>query len=73
LRWLLEGRLVVWLGRRSYGMYLWHYPVFRILQLDLRWSPYVVLAAGSAIAIVAAAASYAFVEQPFLRLKSKYQ
>ena len=31
-RWLLGNPLFVWIGRRSYGMYLYHWPVFQFYR-----------------------------------------
>ncbi|WP_427924935.1 acyltransferase family protein [Streptomyces sp. cg40] len=64
---LLSLSVPVWIGRNlSYGMYLWHYPVIRLLHdLGVRGDP--LLPAGLAATLVAALASYAFVERPLLR------
>jgi peptidoglycan/LPS O-acetylase OafA/YrhL len=66
----LGGSLPVWIGRRSYGIYLWHYPVVMlVLRLELSWVVTLgitVLATG-----LLAAGSWRFVEQPFLRLKDR--
>lgn len=35
-RWL-GGSALVWLGTRSFGLYLWHYPVIFILTERLHW------------------------------------
>ncbi|MER6208683.1 hypothetical protein [Streptomyces sp. NPDC001642] len=57
----------VWIGRNlSYGMYLWHYPVIRLLH-DLGVVGDALLPAGLAATFVAALASYALVERPLLR------
>ena len=66
-------RAATWLGRRSYGLYLWHFPV--ILSVygrgtfvrDPDTSHFVFRAAAVfAISIGLATASYAFIEQPAL-------
>jgi peptidoglycan/LPS O-acetylase OafA/YrhL len=57
-----------WLGRRSYGLYLWHFPVLSVAinQVPAR----VPLAArdllGVAVSLVVAAGSYRLIEAPFL-------
>lgn len=70
----LRSRPLVWVGRRSYGIYLWVTAIFLVSGLGthgLGRYPYgaVVLIA----AVVIAAASYRFVEQPFLRRKRRFQ
>jgi peptidoglycan/LPS O-acetylase OafA/YrhL len=73
--WALENRVMRWLGRVSYGLYLWHPPVmyFWIVQ----GPRYGVTGTASLLAqafsiLVVAAASYYFVERPFLRLKRNF-
>lgn len=73
--WLVHGlsvRPVVSLGRVSYGVYLWHYPIVLLCARWLGdWSPWLrlLLVAPSAFAI--AYLSYAYLESPFLRLKNR--
>lgn len=55
---------VQWLGKSSYSLYLWHWPVFVVLVfLDLQSSTFAIIA-GIAIALLLGAISYAYVEQP---------
>lgn len=67
---LLSLKPFLWVGERSYGIYLWHYPVFGLLSAS-------VLPAIGAIALsvllsfVIPALSYKYVEQPFLKLKER--
>ena len=55
----------VWLGQRSYGMYLWHYPIILLLQprnaTTLPWWIYLL---ETALTIGIAALSYQFIENP---------
>jgi len=53
-----------WIGERSYGIYLWHWPIIVLVAgVNARPSPGVVV--GEAALVVAAAAlSFRFVEQP---------
>ncbi|HWH25815.1 MAG TPA: acyltransferase family protein [Pseudolysinimonas sp.] len=70
---LLEFAPIRWVGVRSYGLYLWHWPVFILLLAALpSWStdPILVWVLGGVALVVtcaAAAASYRFVEQPIRR------
>ena len=65
---LLGIRPLQWIGLRSYGIYLWHYPIFAITRpgpnMDLQiWTPFVVLLRfGLTFGI--AALSYRYVEAP---------
>ncbi|WP_308406569.1 acyltransferase [Streptomyces sp. AC555_RSS877] len=64
---LLSVSALAWVGRNlSYGMYLWHYPVIRLLS-DLGVDGDRLLPAGIAVTVAAALASYVLVERPLLR------
>ncbi|WP_405622776.1 acyltransferase family protein [Streptomyces sp. NBC_00076] len=64
---LLSVSAAAWVGRNlSYGMYLWHYPVIRLLS-DLGVERDRLLPAGFAATVAAALASYVLVERPLLR------
>jgi peptidoglycan/LPS O-acetylase OafA/YrhL len=56
---LLEGGTLRWLGTISYGLYLWHIPIFHLFDNRL-W--------GWPIALCAAWASWRLVEKPILDL-----
>ncbi|MFW5474499.1 acyltransferase family protein [Knoellia sp. CPCC 206450] len=38
LRSVLDAPLLRWVGERSYGLYLWHWPVILIVEADLPWA-----------------------------------
>lgn len=64
----LESPVLLWLGRRSYGLYLWHYPVAFVLNAAAPASPWQVRCAlVVALAVGTAALSWRYVEEPFLR------
>jgi len=53
-----------WIGERSYGIYLWHWPIIVLVAgVNARPSPGVVVGE-AALVLAAAALSYKFVEQP---------
>jgi peptidoglycan/LPS O-acetylase OafA/YrhL len=67
---LLEARPMIWIGRRSYGLYLWHWPIF-IALLDHFGRAKIASSAGLVLTFIVAWASYRWLETPFLRLKRK--
>ncbi|WP_236903902.1 acyltransferase family protein [Comamonas serinivorans] len=58
---MLNQPLLIKLGQLSYGVYLWHYPVYRALRAHMDWPAVVLL--GSAISIGLAALSFNTVER----------
>lgn len=68
-RWLGAAPLA-WLGKMSYGIYLWHYPAARVLrQYDLPWEVHLLVI--SCFGIGLAAISYYTLEAHFRRRKSR--
>jgi peptidoglycan/LPS O-acetylase OafA/YrhL len=64
---LLASRPLLWVGRRSYGIYLWHWPVMVFTRpgIDVAWSRWILVPLQIAATVALAAASYRFVERPF--------
>jgi peptidoglycan/LPS O-acetylase OafA/YrhL len=63
--------LLRWLGQRSYGIYLWHYPVLVLaLREGAPWPVRLALVSGVSVAL--AMVSWRYVETPFLRLKHRH-
>jgi peptidoglycan/LPS O-acetylase OafA/YrhL len=59
---------LVWLGAISYGIYLWHWPIFLALNGELTgWSGFPLFAARCGLTLAVAAASYWLIEQPIRR------
>ncbi len=62
---------LVWIGRISYGVYLWHYPVFKAVRyLDAAWYQQLVVALFVTFAV--SYFSYRIIERPFLRMKERF-
>jgi peptidoglycan/LPS O-acetylase OafA/YrhL len=60
---------MVFLGRISYALYLWHVPVY--VTLGLSTNAELLDLPALALAVLCATASYYFVELPFLRRKRR--
>jgi peptidoglycan/LPS O-acetylase OafA/YrhL len=71
LRLIFNNRPITYIGSISYGLYLWHDPIYRMLYA--RELPGIVdYPLRVILAFTAAICSYYIVERPFLRLKSKF-
>jgi peptidoglycan/LPS O-acetylase OafA/YrhL len=72
LHQLLAFPPVVWIGRLSYGLYLWHFP---IVEKVGAWTPLGRLRIPVEFLLTFSIATLSFylVEQPFLRLKSQFE
>jgi peptidoglycan/LPS O-acetylase OafA/YrhL len=64
-RWL-AGPVLRWFGRRSYGIYLWHYPILAAVVIpDVPW--YVQNGLVLVLSLAVAEASWRLLEQPMAR------
>jgi peptidoglycan/LPS O-acetylase OafA/YrhL/CubicO group peptidase (beta-lactamase class C family) len=63
---LLDAAPLRWVGLRSYGLYLWHWPIFMVTRpgIDLRWDGWLVTVLRFGLTIGLAWASYRFIERP---------
>jgi len=68
----LNGKLIVWIGMISYGLYLWHFPIFK---LWVYWGFHGLIAVISAfiVTFIISALSYYILERPILKYKSTHQ
>jgi len=66
---LLARQPLRWIGERSYGIYLWHWPIFMVLRpgIDIDAAEWQVQVLRFALTLGAAELSYRFVEMPIRR------
>jgi peptidoglycan/LPS O-acetylase OafA/YrhL len=72
---LKPGNPLVYTGRISYGVYLWHFPIYAIavpMLFRMNIAPIISLVILFVLVFAVSTLSYYLVEQPFLRLKSKF-
>jgi peptidoglycan/LPS O-acetylase OafA/YrhL len=71
LKNILSMKVFVWIGGISYGVYLWHYPVYALMT-TLKFTNLTILLLGSAIAFMIAFLSSSLMEKPIIRRGKKY-
>ena len=64
LRRVLAHPICVWIGRRSYSIYLWHWPVLVVLRWTVGLDGAVIQVLALAVSLALAAASYRWLELP---------
>ena len=67
LQWVLARPTMTYLGRISYGTYLWHWPVILMVGDLLTLSPWATFALAAPVATGMAALSFAVLERPIRR------
>lgn len=74
----IQHPFLIWLGKRSYGLYIFHLPVLyygrqwlypKLTALGLPFAADITLFTLNILILLLAAASFHYLEQPFLRLK----
>jgi len=70
---VLGNRPLVWVGKRSYGLYLYHWPIFVFLRpgIDVPWGRWPTLVVQVVLTVGIAELSYRWIEQPIRRLGFK--
>jgi peptidoglycan/LPS O-acetylase OafA/YrhL len=58
----LSRPALVWFGTMSYGVYLWHYPVFKAMRDAMGWPWWLQIAAGTPLSVGIAALSFHTIE-----------
>lgn len=70
---VLSFRLISGIGKISYGLYLWHFPLYFLIDfINISTSLYMLILIKLVLAIVIASLSYHLLERNFLKLKSNY-
>ncbi len=74
LTWLLSLPPLVWIGRRSYAIYLFHLVVYQELSRDrTHFSSTVEFWFSMAVILVVAEISWRFIESPFMRGRRRFE
>ena len=71
--WALELPPLVQAGRLSYGLYLFHVPVLAWCGANSVWKEQGQCALAATLTLAITLVSYHVIEQPFLRLKSRFE
>jgi len=68
---LLTSGILQWWGQRSYGLYMWHFLVFRIFGRHVSHGPYLLrIGLALAISLAITEVSWRLIERPFIRMKN---
>jgi peptidoglycan/LPS O-acetylase OafA/YrhL len=75
LSMVLTARPAIWTGKRSYGLYLWHYPLYFVVLWTVPAPSYKIPREIFVfiLSFIVAAISYEVIEKPALKLKTRYQ
>jgi peptidoglycan/LPS O-acetylase OafA/YrhL len=70
-KWL--PRRAIWLGKISFGLYVYHQLASRLVRMVLEGHLLVSIGLSFALTVAMAAASYRWLERPFLKLKERFE
>jgi peptidoglycan/LPS O-acetylase OafA/YrhL len=71
---LLEWKPLKWIGIRSYGIYIWHYPIFLLMKENVNTGGvnYRLVIFQIVLTFIVASLSYTFVEKPIRQGKFRF-
>ena len=72
LNGIMESRPMVWIGKTSYGIYLWHGAAIAFVA-SFHWPVIFKLVAAVGLTLAVTAISYYLLEKPCLRLKHRFK
>lgn len=69
---ILEWSPLAWIGKISYALYLWHYPVYDLVLRHTDFSLAGTIFVAFSLSLMIAAFSFYLVEKPFSRLRKRF-